>query len=72
MPCLIVLKFVRVPPSQRVVTKNWWERFASSVMVSCACFLVPTKSTEPPRAVTSLTKRKAARAMWTVFCRSMM
>ena len=72
MPCLMVLKLVSVPPSQRLVTKNCPARAASSRMTSWACFLVPTKSTEPPRAVTSATKRKAARASATVFCRSMM
>ena len=40
---LIVMKFVSIPPSQRVLTKCWPERAAASAIDSCACFFVPTK-----------------------------
>ena len=72
MPVLTVLKLVSVPPSQRLVTKYIPLREASSRMASWACFFVPTKSTVPPLATASDTKRKALRASPTVFCRSMM
>jgi hypothetical protein len=72
MPVRMVLKLVSVPPSQRLVTKYWPEREASSRTASWACFLVPMKRTVPPLATASETKRSALRARPTVFCRSMM
>ena len=45
---LIVEKFVSMPPSQRLFTKNIPQRFASRSTVCWACFLVPTKRTDLP------------------------
>ena len=45
---LIVAKFVSMPPSQRLFTKNMPQRFASRSTVCWACFFVPTKSTDLP------------------------
>ena len=46
----IVRQFVSRPPSQRWLTYGMPTRRASLATASCACFLVPTKSTEPPRS----------------------
>ena len=51
----MVWKLVSVPPSQRMLTQGIEARAASVAMISCACFLVPTKRTEPPLAATSRT-----------------
>ena len=67
-----VLKLVSVPPSQRWVTWYCPERAASSRMTSCACFLVPTNSTDSPREQMSMTAWNAPRKSFTVCCRSMM
>ncbi len=56
MPVRIVRKLVRVPPSQRLVTKCIPARAASSWTISCAWRLVPTNSTWPPLPTTSLMK----------------
>ena len=61
-----------MPPIQRRFTKNMPLRTASVWMVSCACFLVPTKSTGRPVAAVSRTKPQASSISRTVFCRSMM
>ena len=51
----IVTKFVSVPPSQRLFTKNIPQRFASSSMASWAWRLVPTKRTFLPWEAASVT-----------------
>ena len=51
----IVLKLVSMPPSQRWLTYGIPTRVAWSAIGSWACFLVPTKRTEPPWATVSLT-----------------
>ncbi|MNX77080.1 hypothetical protein D3C86_1086040 [compost metagenome] len=56
MRFLMVSKLVSMPPSQRWLTKNMLQRSASSRMVSCACFLVPTKQMFLPWATMSRTK----------------
>ena len=53
-----VWKFVSMPPSQRWLTYGMPTRVACSAMASCACFLVPTNMTVPPRATVSLMKAK--------------
>ena len=47
MLLVMVRKLVRMPPSQRRLTKYMPERLASSAMASCACFFVPTNRTVP-------------------------
>ncbi|CPB13552.1 Uncharacterised protein [Mycobacterium tuberculosis] len=37
-----------MPPSQRWFTYGMPTRVASAATDSCACFFVPTKSTDPP------------------------
>ena len=53
---LIVVKFVSMPPSQRLLTYGWPARVASWAMGSWACFFVPTNRTYSPRATVSRTK----------------
>ena len=50
----MVFQLVSVPPSQRWLMKYCAERLAASAMPSEACRLVPTNSTRPPPATTSL------------------
>ena len=69
---LMVWKLVRVPPIQRLVTKNWPERSASALTDSWAWRLVPTKMTLPPLATLSAMKSWAVWKSLTVCCRSMM
>ena len=56
---MIVTKFVSMPPSQRWLTYGWPARSASWEIGSWACFLVPTKRTDSPRAVVSRTASRA-------------
>jgi len=72
MRFLTVLKLVSMPPIQRRLTKYMPQRAASVWIVSCACFLVPTKSTGRPLAATLRVKSHASSRSRTVFCRSMM
>ncbi len=67
-----VAKFVSIPPSQRSVTYGMPQRVAYSLIATLACFLVPTKRTEPPLSDTSRTKAHAFCSARRVFCRSMM
>ena len=69
---LIVMKFVSIPPSQRVFTECCPERCAASAMDSCACFFVPTKRTLSPRRTVSRTNSSASSSSETVWARSMM
>ena len=50
MRLLSVLKLVSRPPSQRLETCGMPTRSDCSLIVSWHCFLVPTKSTLPPRS----------------------
>ncbi len=68
----MVLKFVSIPPSQRWLTYGIPTRVACSATGSWACFLVPTKRTEPPCATVSLTKSYAVLMYDSDCCRSMM
>src|SRR5919204_4452379 len=72
MRFLTVLKLVSMPPIHRRLTKYMPQRAASVWIVSCACFLVPTKSTGRPLAATLRVKSQASSSRRTVFCRSMM
>jgi hypothetical protein len=68
----IVTKFVRVPPSHRLFTKNIPQRLASSKMASCAWRFVPTNRMFFPCAAASVTNVAASRKHFSVFWRSMM
>ena len=72
MRLLSVAKLVSRPPSQRLETYGMPTRSACSWMVSWHCFLVPTKSTLPPRSAVFLRKSQASSMRTVVFCRSMM
>jgi hypothetical protein len=48
------------------------QRVASSAIVSCACFFVPTNRTVPPLADRSRAKTWASRNFFSVFYRSVM
>ena len=52
---LMTVKVGQHPPNQRWFTYGMPTRVACSAIASWACFLVPTKSTWPPRATVSLT-----------------
>ncbi len=52
----IVRQFVSRPPSQRLLTYGIPTRAASPATASCACFLVPTNSTDPPRSAIARAK----------------
>jgi hypothetical protein len=45
----MVFQLVRVPPSQRELTKYCADFFAASATASCAWRLVPTNRMRPPR-----------------------
>ncbi len=66
-----VFQLVRVPPSQRELTKYCAERFAASATPSCACRLVPTNRIRPPLATVSLTACSARCSSGTVWAKSM-
>ncbi len=68
----IVWKLVSRPPSQRWSTYGMPLAVAASLMVSRACFLVPTKRMVPPRPASSPAKSCACFSSRSVFCRSMM
>ena len=61
MRFLIVVKFVSMPPSQRLLTYGMPARVASWAIGSWACFFVPTNRTYSPRATVSRTKSSATR-----------
>jgi hypothetical protein len=52
----MVWKFVSSPPSQRWSTYGIPEAVAASLMVSRACFFVPTNRIVPPRPASSPAK----------------
>ena len=68
----MVAKFVRVPPSQRSMTKNWPLSLAVCLMAVCACFFVPTNSTLLPLRTMLAMKSQAASNWLIVLLRSMM
>ena len=72
MERLMVLRLVIMPPSQRSHAYGWPVASAVSLMVSWACFLVPTKSTLPPLATMPLRNSAAASICDAVCTRSMM
>ena len=68
----IVPQLVSSPPSQRCETYGMPARTACSWIASWHCFLVPTKSTVPPRSAMSRTTSIASCSSTIVCCRSMM
>ena len=68
----MVFQLVSVPPSQRWLMKYCAERLAASAIPSDAWRLVPTNSTRPPPATTSLILTSAWCSSGTDWARSMM
>ena len=71
MERLTVLRLVRVPPSQRSVTKGCPQALADSLTASWACFLVPTNRMLPPLAAVADRNLQASSIWPTVLDRSM-
>ncbi len=67
--CLIVLKLVSMPPSQRWSTKGILQRCASSLIAFCAARFVPTNIILPPLAAIEPAKFNTSLNMGSVFSR---
>ena len=62
----IVSQLVNIPPNHLLLTKYWPDLVAESLIGSCACLLVPTKSILPPLLAISRRKFIALYSIGTV------